>query len=204
MDSIDICVVIEHFDLSAMNSLHKLNSHWYKSVIKKLEALAYRHNLPVFESFNQLYKSYFWCSNRLLQYARKNDDKRLEQIALERYAVDVEELPLINFLYPESISSFESNNDFSIRRIYEKAVSDKNYELAIHIARNYKMDCFVSEHFLNFCLERELHDVINKLYSNSEHVQLVMEQTDCTKEQATAAIITTKGDVVNAILSLVS
>lgn len=35
-----------------------------------------------------------------------------------------------------------------------------------------------------------------------EHIQLVVDQTSCTKAQAVAALKETKGDVVNAIMKL--
>jgi hypothetical protein len=158
--------------------------------------------------FIELYATSFWSANKLLRYANQNNDTRLISEAKKRYACNTRDQP-----FPISYTADDGYKTHSLKR-FKKYINTINsieledvlhmhccyesYEIAIYILETYPSDnYFVHPEFITFCQENDL--VFNV---SSYHVKLVMEQTNCSKDEAIAALNLKNGDVVDAIIHL--
>lgn len=162
--------------------------------------------------FMELYAISFWSANKLLGYATENQDERLILEAKKRYACDTQDKLLTGYSvendgfkthslkrfkkYISTLSLVEFHKN--IHNILTMHCGCLSYEIAMYILETYSSNYYIADtQFITFCQENDI--TVNVW---NEHIRLVIEQTDCTKEEAITALKLTNDDVVNAIMYL--
>lgn len=105
---------------------------------------------------------------------------------------------------------------------FSRALTQNNHELAFHLFLKYKFVCFTDE-FVDFCKEKIsramaennqelLAHLLSKckfmdfckerVFSSTERIKLVIDQTGCTEQEAIVALNLQNNDVVSAIMQL--
>lgn len=205
MDLPEPYVLIAYINLEDLRNLCLVNSYWYHWTKEHLPDLAYYYELPIFTTFSELYQSYFWSSNRLLDYAKRIDDERLKTIAFARYAVDdvklepfsarnIESIPTLrDYLQKDRKARKYRLGEFSSTFIYKK-----DYELAIYIFQTYKhkQDLWYRSEFRKFCMQRGLTDVLCCMVQ-PYYVEVLMKDTGCTEGEVRKALVQTNGNLAD-------
>lgn len=212
MDILEPYVLIPYLEWEEVSNLRLLNWHWCDWIDRNLSTLAYCYNLPVFTNFAELHQSYFWSANRLLDYAVRTCDERVKTIALNRYAVvgvpqepfnrrNIESLPVLK----NCLQRDRKVRKYRLSEFCRTFIYWRNYELAIYIIQTYKskQDLWHKNEFREFCLNRNLFDVLRCLV-RPRFALYLMEQTGCTEEEAADALIETDNNCGDALTLLTS
>lgn len=200
---LDICVLACYITPDEFASLRSTNTAWRNTIDSNLKLLAVYYELPIFTTFYDLYKSWYWSANKLLEYAEEIQDNRLKQAALNRHAQKTVNTHFNN-RYTVSPRSYERARSCYLNKdpvmYFRQSIEVKNYELAIYLKHRVGMSMSLDIEFRRYCAKKGLLQIATEV--KQKHILIIIDQTSCTKEQAIEALQLTNNDVVNAIMLL--
>lgn len=82
----------KYLDIDCLGMLYLTNKSWHNYINNNLRLLSINLELPLQNTFGEIYISSFWSANELLHYSITSDDSRMKEIAYKRHSVKPEQI----------------------------------------------------------------------------------------------------------------